>query len=536
VNTLRRIAARPWLVILLLSLVGSFAWGRPGGGGSFSGGGGGGGDDTFVLELIFLVLELTIDYPEVGIPLVGAIIFCWIIWKLWQSDRGKIALGVVVAGGIVALCIFLPKIGIGVAGAAVLLVAGAAIAGSIRRKPPDWTTKIERAAEGSMRITTPRRQLESLRKSDPDFSLVVLEDFLDALYREVQYARGNQQLDQYAPYLKPAARGVLRSELQAVKDVIVGAMHICTYDRANHRVHIDVEYEANFTEVSRDGKEQAYYVRDRWSLSRRPEAKSRPPDKARIFKCPACGAALESIQGGTCTYCKQQVDTGDYDWIVEQVRSTHRELRGPMLTEAAPEVGTDKPTIVDADLKTNLAALLKKDPQFSEDALAKRIRLIFETMQTAWSNREWLKARPYLSDRLFQTQLYWIHAYKKAKLFNRNVETGISRVELVRVSSDAHFDGITVRLYAQGLDYTEDESGKLICGSKSRPRKYSEYWTLIRGAKVTGPPRVDPICPNCAAPLEVTMAGNCAHCKARVTLGEFDWVLSRIEQDEVYGG
>jgi hypothetical protein len=32
------------------------------------------------------------------------------------------------------------------------------------------------------------------------------------------------------------------------------------------------------------------------------------------------------------------------------------------------------------------------------------------------------------------------------------------------------------------------------------------------------------------------MAGNCSHCKARVTLGEFDWVLSRIEQDEVYGG
>jgi hypothetical protein len=32
------------------------------------------------------------------------------------------------------------------------------------------------------------------------------------------------------------------------------------------------------------------------------------------------------------------------------------------------------------------------------------------------------------------------------------------------------------------------------------------------------------------------MAGNCTYCKAKVTSGEFDWVLSQIEQDESYGG
>jgi hypothetical protein len=32
------------------------------------------------------------------------------------------------------------------------------------------------------------------------------------------------------------------------------------------------------------------------------------------------------------------------------------------------------------------------------------------------------------------------------------------------------------------------------------------------------------------------MAGNCTHCSARVTSGDFDWVLSRIEQDESYQG
>jgi hypothetical protein len=32
------------------------------------------------------------------------------------------------------------------------------------------------------------------------------------------------------------------------------------------------------------------------------------------------------------------------------------------------------------------------------------------------------------------------------------------------------------------------------------------------------------------------MAGTCKYCQAKVTTGEFDWVLSRIEQDEVYVG
>jgi hypothetical protein len=30
------------------------------------------------------------------------------------------------------------------------------------------------------------------------------------------------------------------------------------------------------------------------------------------------------------------------------------------------------------------------------------------------------------------------------------------------------------------------------------------------------------------------MEGNCAYCGALVTAGDFDWVLSRIEQDDSY--
>ena len=32
------------------------------------------------------------------------------------------------------------------------------------------------------------------------------------------------------------------------------------------------------------------------------------------------------------------------------------------------------------------------------------------------------------------------------------------------------------------------------------------------------------------------MTGTCEYCAVKVTGGEYDWVLSRIEQDEVYTG
>ena len=43
-------------------------------------------------------------------------------------------------------------------------------------------------------------------------------------------------------------------------------------------------------------------------------------------------------------------------------------------------------------------------------------------------------------------------------------------------------------------------------------------------------------CPNCGAPLKVNNAGVCEFCGGKITSGEFDWVLSRIEQDESYAG
>jgi hypothetical protein len=110
------------------------------------------------------------------------------------------------------------------------------------------------------------------------------------------------------------------------------------------------------------------------------------------------------------------------------------------------------------------------------------------------------------------------------------------RIDLASVTSDKHYDAITVRMFATSIDYTVSDDGKLLSGSRSRQRQYSEYWTWIRGTARRGQTRGDVNCPNCGAPLRVGMTGACEYCRVKVTAGEFDWVLSRIEQDDSYGG
>nr|WP_227026852.1 TIM44-like domain-containing protein [Corallococcus soli] len=301
------------------------------------------------------------------------------------------------------------------------------------------------------------------------------------------------------------------------------------------RVSVTVHFEANYTEVS--GTDQSWYVAEAWTLERDTAVRSRPPDAARISKCPNCGAPLDAVQGHHCSYCDTVVNTGGFDWVVTSVASLEREQRGPQLTGTTEEQGTELPTLRDPKAHETLATLTQEDPNVTAIGLRRRLEFIFHEMQTAWSRREWQGMRPFLSDNLFQTQLYWINAYRQAGLRNITQDARITKLSLARVTRDAYYDAVTLRVHAVSLDFTvRDQDEKVVGGSRSRTRAYSEYWTLIRGRGVKGLADTKKQCPSCGAPLSINMAGHCTHCQARVTSGEFDWVLSRIEQDEAYQG
>lgn len=384
-----------------------------------------------------------------------------------------------------------------------------------------------------------RRRLLALRLHDPNFSLVLFDDFLVALYTEIKMAQGRGQLARYQPYLSSQALSALGPPGGEITTVIVGSASIedvAGLEPSSTRALVRVVFEANYAVHHAQG-ETARYVREEWSLSRQRDARSRTPDNARVIGCPNCGGPLDVVVAGVCGHCRADVTGGNFDWVVQTIEGVAAETRGPMLTSDVEERGNELPTVVNPGAATQFAALEATDPENTWRAFSGRVDLVFTAFQSAWAARELGTMRPFMSDALFSTQAFWVAEYRRQGLRNITEDARIERLELANVTQDAFFDAVTVRVHASSLDYTvRDANGLLVCGSKTKPRRYTEYWTFIRGRGRRGAPRLDRSCPNCGAPLAVSMAGDCNHCRVKVTTGEFDWVLSRIEQDEVYRG
>ena len=398
-----------------------------------------------------------------------------------------------------------------------LFVGLVLVARSFRRKKsaPNETPEIapRALAPRTQYVATqgsPRTRLAELAKVDPAFSVIVFEDFAQALYSEAVLAAGRDELARLSPYFSPAAERTMKARhLAGVFDVRIGASRmedVAGLEAASAEVSAPLVFETSL--ARRDpatGEERTIYSVERWVLRRPKTARSRTPDKARVFGCPNCGAPPpEPVAAGRCRVCGEDVTTGAFDWRVASVEVLSAEERGPVLTGDTEERGTDLPTIVATDATSALDALALRDPGFSFDGFKSRLSATFHTFHETWSARDLTAMRPFLSEAQFATQSYWIAEYRSQLLRNVTENPTIRNVELARVASDAYFDAITVRLHASCIDYTVTESGALVSGDRSEPRAYTEYWTFVREREAKGP--------------------------------RFDWVLSRIEQDDVYRG
>lgn len=482
-------------ILLVLGVLAEVALARPGGGDSFSGGGGhgsgGGGDGGAIFELLYWLIRLTFYYPQVGLPLLGIVI------------------------GYVALSAYR------------------------KHKNKDWDSGPPVTLKHAV-------SLHPLRKLDPEFSQILFEDFAYRLFSTAHRARHSYEaLATVAPYVSPAARQQLhlRTPGQTVVSVVIGAMRTFRVDipseprdaddHPNH-VRIGIELEANVTTA-----QATYYSVETWLFARDATRTSRPPGASKGFPCPNCGAPWQASATGTqvCAACGEVVDNGRFDWVVEDIALASVDERPPTLTEEVPERGTDLPTYRKADVDSQWQQLEADDPALTEQNLVARLNLIYRELNAAWSSNDLTPVRGLVSDGIYDYLTYWVEAYKRQKLRNQLTDMGITHTIVAKITRDRWYDAVTIRLWATGKDFViNTDTGRLIRGSKTKPRPYSEYWTLIRSRSRHGEPNPKPTCSNCGAPLTITMAGACEHCGAHLTAGEFDWVLSKIEQDDAYRG
>ncbi|HEX6094980.1 MAG TPA: Tim44-like domain-containing protein [Thermoanaerobaculia bacterium] len=487
------------LLFLISAFVAVEALARVGGGQSYSGGGssggGSGGGDGGGAELVWLVLRfliwLTIEQPAIGIPVDIVVIVLVIRWLRRKPDMSAITI-------------------------------------QTQRTPSAQPYSCEIRA----------RRIGELRMFDPNFSEVTFADFCYSLYARVHHARGAKDLGRYAPYLSAAARGALQSRAPTateVRGVVIGSFRVSSFAGLDaETVTANVVYEANYTEVH-PTKEQSWYVREQWVLERRRDILSPPPEKAKADHCPRCGAALATRTDGACEYCGVKIESGAFQWYVRSIALLNRETRGPLLTSNVPEQGTDRPTVWQHQFARHLQTFNAAHPGFDWVAFQARVRDIAVELQEAWTARDWERVRPLESEGLFQMHRYWIDAYRRQRLKNVVADFRVTRIETVKIDSDAFYESVTVRIWAEGRDHTVDENGRVVSGSATELRRWSEYWTLIRSRGVDAGVQ-SRSCPNCGARVALGATGVCEFCGGKLTAGEFGWVLSRIEQDEAYVG
>lgn len=399
-----------------------------------------------------------------------------------------------------------------------------------RRRRAGWTTgsvhpRPQRVSMGA--------RLQALVATDPDFSRAAFEEHVQAICLAAHVARGSGGLDRMGAYLRPEARTRLTAAgtLPATQ-VIVGALRIADVRRGEAEHSVVIEIELSYTETRAEGLVPVYAT-ERWTLWRAHGVRTKPPLAVRVLRCPSCGASLDQLIGATCGYCRQVVDDGRFDWVVQDITTVARRSSSPVsLGGHAPERGTTSPTIVDPQLPAALAALAQTSG-FSADEILARTHNIFEQMNAAWSTLQWERARPLLARPLFEMQRYWIEAYRAQGLRNVVESAMVTDLQFAAVTIDRWYESVTLRVFATGLDYTLRGDGAIVGGSRSQRRSWSEYWTLVRGRGGGG---AASCCPSCGAPLILAASTKCGHCHAAVEAQHYAWVLARIEQDEVYAG
>jgi predicted lipid-binding transport protein (Tim44 family) len=415
----------------------------------------------------------------------------------------------------------------------------AAVASAIAARTVAAAAKPAAAATASAGVSAP---LAALREADPAFEPETFLQRAEMTYFLVNRAYQHRDATALQPYLAPAVFGERAAEIEALiqshhkpaqLDLNIRGMHVAQvrhdatgdgilvhFDIVSRDCVVDDRTGATVTDPGDDMESGAL-----WLFSRKAGAKSVASGGVVASKCPVCGAPLQLDTRGHCAHCASAVTTGEHDWVVASMQPAR--FLGPVpdtflgAQKVAPPVG--------------FAKIAAEDPAFDTNAFLKRCASAFEALETAWQARDLSEARGFMSPGLYfswQTQVEQLQERHRKNVLEH---LRLDRVTAVSVTHGSAFDNVMVRIDATCADYEiNDVTGHVEFGNKI-PQPFTEYWTFQRGVGVKTSEKAGTFekhCPNCGAPLAVNAIGECTYCKAAVTSGKFDWVLSRIEQAE----
>jgi predicted lipid-binding transport protein (Tim44 family) len=391
--------------------------------------------------------------------------------------------------------------------------------------------------------STLQTTIDSIRAGDPGFEMETFLQRAEMTFFLVK--RGLQQNNAAAvrPYLDDAtfaevSRSIGLSKTQHRHELLeslnVRALHLQSAELIDQnqrlQIHFDLVYRAKTLsdtnqELSDENEDRPHG--ERWMFTRNAAARTPVAGGVTASRCPACGAELRLNLDGTCAHCRASVTNGAVDWVVADVRSA------PFMGYAADSsAGVAAATVADG-----IASLRAADPGFALDGFQVRVKAAFLALQDAWCRQNLDAGRAFLSPGAYFTWRAQIETLAAEGRRNMMENISVRSIEPVQVVHGRVFDDLTVRISAAAADFETDKDAKVVFGDRT-VKPFTEDWTFQRSvgvATVQKPGTLENTCPSCGAPVSLNQIGECRFCKAAVTSGKFDWVVSRIEQDDVNG-
>lgn len=385
--------------------------------------------------------------------------------------------------------------------------------------------------------------IDAIRALDPGFEL---ESFLQRA--EMTYflvKRGVQKNDAAAirPYLNDTVFTAVSQNIAQTKaqhrHALLESLNVrglaleeadCNAQGQNLQVHFDLVYRAKTVDesngvVSDEGEDRRHA--ERWTFTRGAAARTPVSGGVIASKCPGCGAELRLGLDGTCAHCKASVTNGTVDWVVSDVQQAA--FVGYSEDSA---LGLAAPTVADG-----ITTLTSADKDFALGTFEARVKTAFLALQDAWCKQNLDAGRAFMSPGAYFTWSAQLETMATEGRRNVMENLVVRNIEPIRVIHGRVFDDLTVRITAAAADFEVDKSDKIVFGDRS-VRPFNEDWTFQRSVGVATsnkPGTLENTCPSCGAPVSLTQIGECRYCKAAVTSGKFDWVVSRIEQEDADG-
>ncbi|MDR3315569.1 MAG: Tim44 domain-containing protein [Coriobacteriales bacterium] len=179
------------------------------------------------------------------------------------------------------------------------------------------------------------------------------------------------------------------------------------------------------------------------------------------------------------------------------------------------------------------AEIKERDPNFDANELKGWVKELFLALNKAWTARDWQRVRIFETNSLFNEHNQLLEQYRRDKRINMIEQIGIREVDLRSYRFDDRFEYLEVSIHAQLIDYVLDEQTNLVVAG-SKAQLVHMFYTLVF-KRTAGAQSKDSLldvgetnCPNCGAPLQITVAGQCEYCGTIVMADEYSWALDQF--------